>query len=326
MIPDAEVIRILAEVFDELGLGKEVTIKINHRKVLDGLFAVAGVPDDKIRSISSAVDKLDKSPWEEVKKEMLEKGLAAEVADEIGEYTKNKGGSEILDLLRSNPRVAENEKVKKGLDDMELLFSYLDAYQIKDKISFDLSLARGLDYYTGMIFEVIIQLPPDPKDKSGDTRIGSIAGGGRYDNLVGMYGKRQIPCVGASFGVDRIFTILKIRQEEEKLRPRSVDVFVMAFGGKRGLLIERMEIARLLWDGGVRAEFVPKAKPKLPQQFKAAEAGNIPLAVILGEDELAAGKVRLKILGLPDGHPDKEGQLVEKDKLVEEVRKALSTL
>lgn len=326
MIADAEILRIMIEVFEALNLRKDVTIKINHRKILDGLFAVAGVPEDKIRSISSAVDKLDKLPWEEVKKEMLEKGLAPEVADEIGQYTKHSGGKEIIDLLRASERMAQNEQVKKGLADMELLFSYLDAFKVTDKILFDLSLARGLDYYTGVIFEVVIELPSNPTEKNPDTRIGSVAAGGRYDNLVGMYGKHQIPCVGVSFGVDRIFTILKARHEEEKQRPRGVDVYVMAFGAKNGLLIERMEIARTLWEGGVKAEFSPKVKPKVPQQFKAAETGGVPLAVILGEDELAAGKVRIKILGLPDDHPEKEGRLVEKAELVDEVKKVLSTL
>ncbi|KAK0385674.1 hypothetical protein NLU13_6851 [Sarocladium strictum] len=320
MIPDSEILRIMVEAFRGLGLGQDVTIKINHRKILDGLFQVAGVPEDKIRSISSAVDKLDKMSWEEVKKEMIEKGLTAEVADEIGSYTQKSGGRDVLEFLKSNERVAANETVKEGLADMELLYNYLDAYQIADKVSFDLSLARGLDYYTHIIYEAVIELK---SEKSTETRIGSIAAGGRYDNLVGMYGKTKIPCVGVSFGVDRIFTILKQRKEDEKLKQRSVDAFVMAFGAKNGLLVERMAVARELWDAGIKAEFSPKAKPKLPQQFKAAESAGVPVAVILGEDELAEGKLKLKVLGLPDGHPEKEGRLVEKTKLVEEVKKLL---
>jgi histidyl-tRNA synthetase len=320
MIPDSEILRIMVEAFRGLGLGEHVTIKINHRKILDGLFQVAGVPEDKIRSISSAVDKLDKMPWEDVKKEMIEKGLTAEVADEIGVYTQKAGGRDILEFLKSNERVAANETVKQGLADMELLYNYLDAYQIADKVSFDLSLARGLDYYTHIIYEAVIELP---SEKKGETRIGSIAAGGRYDNLVGMYGKTKIPCVGVSFGVDRIFTILKQRKEDEKLKQRSVDAFVMAFGTKNGLLVERMSVARELWDAGIKAEFSPKAKPKLPQQFKAAESAGVPVAVILGEDELAAGKLKLKVLGLPGDHPEKEGRMVEREKMVEEIKKLL---
>ena len=171
------------------------------------------------------------------------------------------------------------------------------------------------------------------EDRSNDPTvgIGSIAAGGRYDELVNMFApKRNIPCVGISFGVDRIFRVMKERLEKEArekgtsaLRPSEVDVYVMAFGGANGLLKERMAAARDLWAGGVKAEFSAKVKPKLPQQFKAAEAGGVPLAVIVGEDELAAGKIRLKALGLPDGHPDKEGKLVPRANLVTEVKTML---
>ncbi|GAO18955.1 hypothetical protein UVI_02059360 [Ustilaginoidea virens] len=340
MIPDAEVLRIIVEVFEALKLG--VSIKLNHRQVLDGMFAVAGVAPDKIRTISSAVDKLDKMSWEEVKKEMVEeKGLAAEVADRIGEYVRHAGTiSETLALLKSKEELVANEQVKRGLEDMTLLASYVEAFGISDKISFDLSLARGLDYYTGLIYEVI-NLPPKPeegsktgkKSKKDDpaSQVGSIAAGGRYDNLVGMYGKKQIPCVGISFGVDRIFTILEAQRQKEGLKQkRDIDVYVMAFGDKEftGLLTERMSVAQRLWDAGIRAEFSPKVKPKLPQQFKAAE--GVPLGVILGQEELAAGQVRLKVLGQREnkGDDDKpaekdDGKLVALDELADEVKKLL---
>ncbi|KAI1427366.1 hypothetical protein F5Y12DRAFT_783275 [Xylaria sp. FL1777] len=323
MIPDAEILRIVYEVFSSLGLAKDVTVKINHRKILDGLFAVAGVPEDKIRSISSAVDKLDKISPEEVKKEMTEKGLDGSIADEILGWTKHSGDiPKIIELLTKDEKMFANEKIKKGIEEMSLLHSYLDAYQIADQVSFDLALARGLDYYTGLIYEAVIELTA--KDRSAETRVGSIAAGGRYDNLVGMYGRKQIPCIGISFGVDRIFTILKARYEKEKQRVRGSDVYVMFFGGKNGLLAERMGIARLLWDAGLSAEFSPKVKPRLPQQFKAAETAGIPLAVIIGEDELKAGKVKVKVLGLPDGHPEKEGKLVEKADLAAECKRLLA--
>jgi histidyl-tRNA synthetase len=332
MIPDAETLCIMVEVFTGLGLG-DVTIKINHRKILDGLFTVAGVPAEKVRSISSAVDKLDKSPWAEVKREMEEeKGLPSEVADRIGEWVKHNGDiPTILNLLRSDADLCANEDVKKGLEEMELLLAYTNAFGITDKISFDMSLARGLDYYTGLIYEAITNLPPDARSKSSDeSQVGSIAAGGRYDNLVGMFGRTQIPCVGVSFGVDRIFTILQARQkkqakQKQSERKREVDVYVMAFGakGSTGLLPERMAVARDLWNGGISTEFSPKVKPKLPQQFRVAEDAHIPLAVILGEDELAAGQVKLKVMGLDDGHPEKAGRLVAREELVAEVKKLL---
>jgi histidyl-tRNA synthetase len=144
--------------------------------------------------------------------------------------------------------------------------------------------------------------------------------------------KGRIPCVGISLGVDRIFSVIKARLENEQkgeaLRSSEIEVFIMAFGGKgfTGMLPERMEVARQLWDGGVKAEFSWSVKPKLANQFKAAESGGVPFAVILGEDELAAGQVKIKQLGLPADHPEKEGVLVDKKNLVAEVKSRLAKL
>ncbi|WEW57675.1 Cytoplasmic and mitochondrial histidine tRNA synthetase [Emydomyces testavorans] len=357
MVPDAEVLRLITEVFDELGWKGDYTIKVNHRKVLDGVFEVCGVPKEKIRTISSAVDKLDKLPWVDVRKEMVdEKGLDSTVADKIETYVVRKGARDLLDSLKGDETLLANGNAKTGLEEMGLLMDYLEAFNVLDKISFDMSLARGLDYYTGVIYEVVTEgsapatsssAPEAQKlqrsgkkekarvdvdeDRSNDPSIGvgSVAAGGRYDELVGMFSsKAQIPCVGISFGVDRIFSIIKARMEREKseaLRSSEVDVYVMAFGGKgfTGLLKERMHICRTLWDAGIKAEFFYKTKPKLPQQFKAAEAGSVPFAVILGEDELAAGEVRIKEMGLPEGHPEKDGVLVKIAMLPSEVKSRL---
>jgi len=339
MIPDAEILCVINEIFAALKLN--ITIKLNHRKILDGMFTVAGVPADKIRPISSAVDKLDKMPWDEVKKEMVEdKGLAEASADQIGEFVRNSGSiQDMIAYLRSNQNLLANDDIQAGLADMELLDTYLQALGAGDSISFDLSLARGLDYYTSLIYEVILTPPTKEEVEAArkaskgkkskedpSLQVGSIAAGGRYDNLVGMYGKKQIPCVGISFGVDRIFTILKARAEKD-MRAREVDVFVMAVGGKEftGLLPERMSISRTLWNADIRAEFSPKVKPRLPQQFKAAEDAGVPLAVILGEDELKAGQVRLKVLGAAKDKDEKDnGRLVPTVDLVAEVKKILA--
>lgn len=151
MIPDAEILRIIVDVFEALDI--DVTIKLNHRRILDGMFAVAGVPKDKIRSISSAIDKLDKISWDEVKKEMVrDKGLSDEVADRIGSYVNQNGSIlQIIKSLQSDSSLATDENLRSGLDDMILLASYLKAYGIDDRVSFDCSLARGMDYYSGLI-------------------------------------------------------------------------------------------------------------------------------------------------------------------------------
>lgn len=285
-----------------------------------------------------------------------DKGLDPAVADKIGEYVNLRGGEDLLAKLQANETLAANESAKKGLDDMALLFNYLNVFKVMDKISFDMSLARGLDYYTGVIYEVVTEgsapasaagaapeaqkaqkkgkkAAADDDDRSNDPSVGvgSVAAGGRYDELVGMFsGKSQIPCVGISFGVERIFSITKARMEAEKtaagVRLNEIDVFVMAFGGKgfTGLLPERMEVARTLWEAGIKAEFSWKVKPKLPQQFKQAETGGVPFAIILGEDELNDGKVKIKQMGLPDGHPEKDGVLIEKSNMVEEVKRRVA--
>jgi histidyl-tRNA synthetase len=331
MIPDAEILSILGEAFDALGLGNDITIRINHRKILDGLFRVVGVPEEKIRAISSAVDKLDKSPWEEVKKEMVEqKGLGSTVADEIGKYVQHNGSlAAIIDLIKSDQQLSVNQDIQQGLADMTLLLQYTSAFQVADKISFDLSLARGLDYYTGLIYEVVAAVPSQSSRRgpSTESQVGSIAAGGRYDNLVGTLGRTQIPCVGVSFGVDRIYTILKARRAKQangQLQASELDAYAMAFGS--GLLTERMSVARELRAAGVRTDYMAKVKPKLPQQFKAAESAGARVAVILGEDELAAGKVKVKVLGLADDDPQKEGQLVPREEMVSEVKKCLASL
>lgn len=290
MVPDAEVLRIVTEVFEELGWDGRYTIKINHRKILDGVFEVCGVPQDKIRPISSAVDKLDKMPWTDVRKEMVEdKGLDGAVADKIETYVMQKGARDLLEKLLKDETLTANASAKAGLGDMALLMEYLDAFGVLDKISFDMSLARGLDYYTGVIYEIVTEgsapavesnatevktlqksgkkekskkstnLDEDDRSNDPTVGVGSVAAGGRYDNLVGMFlSKAQIPCVGVSFGVDRIFSITKARLEREKsadaLRSSEVDVYVMAFGGKgfNGLLKERMDICKKLWSAGIK--------------------------------------------------------------------------
>lgn len=172
---------------------------------------MAGVPDDKIRATSSSVDKLDKAPWEEVRQEMLGKGLSEDVADRVGRYVQASGTMhEMLANLDANTDLAANESIAEGIKDLKLLASYLEAMGVIHNVSFDLSLARGLDYYTGLIYEIV----PDRTDQPN--QVGSIAAGGRYDTLVGMYSRRSVPCVGISFGVDRIFTLLSARRDTKE--------------------------------------------------------------------------------------------------------------
>lgn len=156
MLPDVECIRVVCETLQALDLGSYI-IKLNHRSLLDGIFAACGVPQSKFRSICSSVDKLDKSPWEEVKKEMTdEKGLDEHIAYKIGKYVSQSGGMELIAELKKDKELMKQSVAVQGLDSMELLLKYCGIYKILDKIKFDLSLARGLDYYTGVIYEAIL--------------------------------------------------------------------------------------------------------------------------------------------------------------------------
>ena len=156
MIPDAECIRVVYEALTCLDLGSFV-IKLNHRSLLDGIFAACGVPKDKFRSICSSVDKLDKSPWEDVFKEMVEeKQLDEAIARKIGDYVSKRGGVELISQLRKDEILMKQPAAKQGLDAMELLLKYCDIYKVSERVLFDLSLARGLDYYTGLIYEAVL--------------------------------------------------------------------------------------------------------------------------------------------------------------------------
>ena len=348
MVPDSECLSILVEGLTSLGI-KDFKIKLNHRKILDGIFQIAGVKDEDVRKISSAVDKLDKSPWEAVKKEMTEeKGQSEETADKIGEYVKLNGSlKEIHAVLSADANITSNEKAKQGLDDIATLMKYTEAFDIDSFISFDLSLARGLDYYTGLIYEVVTSASAPPEnaselkkkaksaeDASEFVGVGSIAAGGRYDNLVNMVseasGKKstQIPCVGISFGVERIFSLIKQRiNSSTTIKPTATQVFVMAFGGGKdwtGYLPERMKVTKQLWDAGIEAEYVYKAKANPRKQFDAAEKAGCHIAVILGKEEYLEGKLRVKRLG--QEFADDDGELVSAADIVPIVQEKLSQI
>lgn len=156
MIPDAECVKIVFEILNLLDMSPFV-IKVNHRKLLDGIFEACGVPAASFRSICSAVDKLDKSPWEEVRKEMVEeKGLSDECADKIGEFVRLSGKQVLIEELFRDKVLSKNKMAVEGLDALQLLLKYCDIYGTMDRVVVDLSLARGLDYYTGVIYEAIL--------------------------------------------------------------------------------------------------------------------------------------------------------------------------
>ncbi|XP_062357863.1 histidine--tRNA ligase, cytoplasmic isoform X4 [Cinclus cinclus] len=289
---------------------------VNDRRILDGMFAVCGVPDSKFRTICSSVDKLDKMPWEEVRSEMVgEKGLSPEAADRIGEYVQLHGGLDLIERLLQDPKLSQNKLAKEGLGDMKLLFEYLTLFGITGKISFDLSLARGLDYYTGVIFEAVL-LQQENEHVEEPVSVGSVAGGGRYDGLVGMFDPkgRKVPCVGVSIGIERIFSILEQRLEASEEKVRTTETQVLVASAQKKLLEERLKLISELWDAGIKAEMLYKKNPKLLNQLQYCEDTGIPLVAIVGEQELKDGVVKLRIVAT------REEVNVRRESLVEEIR------
>ncbi|XP_066444906.1 histidine--tRNA ligase, cytoplasmic-like [Eleutherodactylus coqui] len=324
MIPDAECLKIVYEILSELELG-DFLIKVNDRRILDGMFAVCGVPDTKFRTICSTVDKLDKTPWEEVKNEMVgEKGLASEAADQIGEYVQNNGGLDLIEKLLKDPKLSQNKLALEGLNDMKILFQYLELFGVTDKISFDLSLARGLDYYTGVIYEAVLiqnvgeQQQNDHAEES--VSVGSVAGGGRYDGLVGMFDPkgRKVPCVGVSIGIERIFSIMEQKAEASEGKIRTTETQVLVAAAQKKLLEERMKLIAELWKAGIKAEMLYKKNPKLLNQLQYCEESGIPLVAIIGEQELKDGVVKLRDVST------REEVDVCRQNLVEEIRRRSS--
>lgn len=330
MIPDAEVLCVLSETLNALKI-EDFSIKLNHRKILDGMFAVCGVPEDKIRAISSAVDKLDKLPWDEVRKEMVEvKGLDPIAADKIEEYVKYSGkGEDAIELCKKlieHPELQKNNDAIAGIKDLQLLFSYLQIFGVLENVHFDLSLARGLDYYTGVIYEAVVSSSRLVNKQGEQIGVGSIAAGGRYDNLVGMFsGGKQIPCVGVSFGVERIFAILSARQNRSSVRSTKTQVYVVAIG--EGFLEERLKIVKELWSNGISAEFMFKKKPRnLPAQFDVCDKEMIPLSVIIGKSEVESGIVKVRKMGMQYKNDPNQEETIPRTELIAHLKKIIPTI
>ncbi|XP_052186047.1 histidine--tRNA ligase, cytoplasmic [Diospyros lotus] len=309
MGPDFEVIKVMTELLDELDIG-DYEIKLNHRKLLDGMLDICGVPAEKFRTICSSIDKLDKQSFDQIKKEMVEeKGLTAETADAIGSFVKEKGAPlQLLSKLKQEgSKFLENEGSLVALNELEILFMALEKSKCIDKVVFDLSLARGLDYYTGVIYEAVFK---------GATQVGSIAAGGRYDNLIGMFGTKQVPAVGVSLGIERVFTIMEQLQKDQNQATRATETQVLV-----GILGDDLSLAAELvsglWDARLKAEYV--VSKRVTKHIERAKASRIPWMVLVGERELKEGIVKLK-----DVEAAKE-EKIPREKLVEELRKRLSS-
>ncbi|XP_068885329.1 histidine--tRNA ligase, cytoplasmic-like isoform X2 [Aphelocoma coerulescens] len=316
MIPDAECLKIVHEILSDLQLG-DFIIKLGAGEKARGNANSCSFPHTGTKGMTS--EGASKVPWEEVRSEMVgEKGLSPEAADRIGEYVQLHGGLDLIERLLQDPKLSQNKLAKEGLGDMKLLFEYLTLFGITEKISFDLSLARGLDYYTGVIFEAVL-LHQENEHVEEAVSVGSVAGGGRYDGLVGMFDPkgRKVPCVGVSIGIERIFSILEQRLEASGEKLRTTETQVLVATPQKHLLPARLKLISELWDAGIKAEMLYKKDPKLLKQLQYCEDTGIPLAAIVGEQELADGVVKLRDVAT------REQVDIPREKLIDEIRRRL---
>ena len=284
MIPDAECLKVLTEILDSLSIGN-YKIKINNRKLLDSIMLISGVPTEKVRTICSSIDKLDKETWITISNEMKSKGLADNIINNLERYVLINGKPyDIINQLQQDILLNTNPIAVEAFTEFQLLFSYLEAFQCLDKFSLDLSLARGLDYYTGIIYEAVL---------TDNDYVGSIASGGRYDNLIGMFSNKSIPAVGISIGIERIFNILESKQT---LYKNSTIAFVASIGND--LLLSRIKISQLLRNTLIPTEFLYELNPKPNKQIDYVLKKSIPFIIWIGEEEEKQGVVKIKIMDL----------------------------
>ena len=283
MINEAELIQIYDRVFNKIGL--PVKILINNRKVLTGLAEAISEPD-KIIDITVALDKLDKIGAEKVEQEMREKGISEMALEKLRSMYKI-GGETASQLAFLKEFLASSETGKKGIEELELLLAYFnenDGFKLsRSEVSLDLTLARGLNYYTGTIIEV----------KARDIQFGSIGGGGRYDDLTGIFGLPGVPGVGISFGADRIYDVLL----EQNLFPASTQTGTEILIANFSAEVEKAALSLLqeFREAGIKAEIYPEAS-KLKKQFEYAEKKGIPYMLIYGEGERKNEQVSIKEL------------------------------
>lgn len=277
LLNEVELMQIVDTVFTKFGV--RVCIKINNRKILTGIAEVIGEAE-KIVDITVAIDKLDKIGLEKVNEELRNDGISEETIEKLQPIISLSGSNEEkLEVI--SQVLADSETGLKGVEETRFILDTLKAVGLNNEIELDLTLARGLNYYTGAIFEV----------KALDTPMGSITGGGRYDNLTGIFGLPGLSGVGISFGADRIYDVLNALDLYPKEAVNSTQVLFINFGETETAYC--LPIVGKLRQAGIRSEIFPD-KAKMKKQMSYANAKNIPFVVLAGENEMAAGKVTLK--------------------------------
>ena len=277
LINEVELIQIMDEVFHRFGI--RVCIKMNNRKILSGIAEILGAAD-KIVDITVAIDKLDKIGLEKVNDELREKGLSEDAINKLQPVIMLSGTNREKIASLKNV-LAASETGLRGIAEMEFILDRIEKLALRAELELDLTLARGLNYYTGAIFEV----------KALDVQIGSITGGGRYDNLTGVFGMEGVSGVGISFGADRIFDVLNQLDLYPKDALQTTQLLFVNFGEKEEAYL--LPLVAQVRAAGIRTELYPESA-KMKKQMGYADTKKIPYVAIVGETEMAEGKINVK--------------------------------
>ena len=277
LLNEVELVQMIDAVFQKFGI--RVSIKINNRKILTGIAEIIGEAD-KIVDITLAIDKLDKIGLDNVNAELASKGIPQEAIDKLQPIILLSGSNEEKLATLKNV-LAASETGLKGVEESEFILKTIAGLGIQSEVELDLTLARGLNYYTGAIFEV----------KALDVQIGSISGGGRYDNLTGVFGMEGMSGVGISFGADRIYDVLNQLDLYPKEAVNGTQLLFVNFGEAEAAYV--LPVLAQVRAAGIRAEIYPDAA-KMKKQMSYANAKMVPFVAIVGENEMKEGKVMLK--------------------------------
>jgi histidyl-tRNA synthetase len=304
LLNEYELIKIIDEIFSKLKIN--VITKINNRKLLAGISEYIG-EENKLTDITIAIDKIEKIGIEAVNQELIEKGISAEALNKLQPVLKLEGGANVkLEKLKS--LLSRSVTGMKGISELNELFSYIETGILAGSVELDLTLARGLNYYTGTIIEV----------KSTDINIGSICGGGRYDNLTGVFGMDGISGVGISFGADRIFDVMNQLSLFSTKDTELSKVLVLNFG--YATLEYSFKILALLRTLNIRSEFYPDPV-KIKKQISYADARKIPYLLIAGEEEIKANVVTIR--NMTSGQQQKVAMTELREYLKSEILKSV---
>jgi histidyl-tRNA synthetase len=297
LMNEVELIQIVDDVFKALNI--RAIVKLNNRKILTGIAEIIGEAD-KIVDITVAIDKLDKIGLSKVNEELKQKGISEESIDKLQPIINLSGSNqEKINTLKTV--LAASETGLKGVDEVEKVLNYIDTLKVQTEVELDLTLARGLNYYTGAIFEV----------KALDVEIGSITGGGRYDDLTGIFGLKNVSGVGISFGADRIYDVMNQLDLYPKESIVSTQLLFINFGEKEALY--SLKALQKVREAGIKAELYPDAA-KMKKQMTYANKKEIAYVAMVGENEMNKGKVTLKNMATG------EQQLVSVEEMIQVIK------